>query len=62
MSSALDLGLKFLSIFFPPLALIPSQASIVQRDVQTTYGYDYGVENKTTCTSSGDASTGVGLW
>jgi len=50
MNAALDFGLTFLSIFIPPLSLIPRQRNVVQRDVTTTYAYDYAVATTTTCT------------
>ena len=62
MNAALDLGLTFLSIFFPPLSLIPRQRNVVQRDVTTTYGYDYSLTSTTTCTVPEGSEGGAGLW
>ena len=62
MNAALDLGITFLSIFFPPLSLIPRQRNVVQRDVTTTYGYDYSQASTTTCTVPDGSAGGAGLW
>ena len=62
MNAALDLGLTFLSFFIPPLSLIPRQRNAVQRDVTTTYGYDYGYTTTTSCTVPEGSSGGAGLW
>lgn len=62
MNAALDLGLTFLSIFIPPLALIPRQRNVVQRDVTTTYAYDYAVGTSTSCTVPEGSDYGAGLW
>ena len=62
MNAALDLGLTFLSIFIPPLSLIPRQKNIVQRDVTTTYAYDYALSTETSCTVPEGSTGGAGLW
>ena len=62
MNAALDLGLTFMSVFFPPLALIPRARNIVQRDVTSTYAYDYSVATTTSCTVPADSTGGAGLW
>ena len=62
MNAALDLGLTFLSIFIPPLALIPRQRNVVQRDVTTTYAYDYSTGTYTSCTVPEGSTGGAGLW
>ena len=62
MNAALDLGLTFLSIFIPPLSLIPRQKNIVQRDVTTTYAYDYSTAITTSCTVPEGSTGGAGLW
>ena len=62
MNEALDWGLTFLSIFIPPLALIPRQTSVVHRDVATTYGYDHGYTATTSCTVPDGSPGGAGLW
>ena len=64
MNAALDLGLTFLSIFIPPLSLIPRQKNIVQRDVTTTYAYNYSQSMTTACTvpESSDGGAGLRQW
>ena len=62
MNAALDFGLTFLSIFIPPLSLIPRQRNIVQRDVTTTYAYDFSQSMTTTCTVPEGSDGGAGLW
>ena len=61
MNAALDLGLTFFSIFFPPLKILQKK-DVVQRDVTTTYAYDYAVSTTTSCTMPEGSTNGAGLW
>ena len=42
--------------------MIPRQKNVVQRDVTTTYGYEYGYTTTTSCTVPENSEYGAGLW
>lgn len=57
----MDFGLLFLSLF-TGRDMRPEVKETVQRDVEATYGVDYGLANQTKCTTEGKSGAGIWQW
>ena len=61
LTVGMEAGFKFMGSS-GSVSVEASVAKTLTRDVQSTYGVDYGIENHTTCTAEGKEGAGLYQW